>query len=73
MPVSGEQALRAFRQSGYIFLPIQEDHVLALGSLPTFHRDPFDRMLVAQSVTETLHLITHDKLVAAYGGGIVLI
>ncbi len=73
MPVSGEQALRAFRQAGYNILPVHDEHVLALAAMPPIHRDPFDRMLIAQSMAETLQLLTHDKQVAAYGGGILQI
>jgi PIN domain nuclease of toxin-antitoxin system len=71
MPVSGEQALRAFRLADYNMLSVHEEHVLALAALPPIHRDPFDRMLIAQSAAETLQLLTHDKHVAAYSGGIL--
>jgi PIN domain nuclease of toxin-antitoxin system len=41
--------------------------------LPDHHRDPFDRALVAQARFELLHPITHDELVAAYGGRVLLV
>ena len=41
-------------------LPISIDHLLALDRLPTHHRDPFDRMLIAQSLEENLPVITAD-------------
>ena len=47
-------------------LPITLDHALAIESLPMYHRDPFDRMLVAQSLEEDLSLITSDPVFQQY-------
>ncbi len=47
-------------------LPVRARHVQALRSLPPLHRDPFDRMLVAQATTENLVLVTADAKVRAY-------
>jgi PIN domain nuclease of toxin-antitoxin system len=47
-------------------LPVRARHVQALRSLPSLHRDPFDRMLVAQATTENLVLVTADSKVRAY-------
>lgn len=58
-----EQALGA----GFEPLSMTCAHALAVAGLPPLHRDPFDRMLVAQAVSEPLHLITHDRELAAYG------
>ena len=52
-------------------LAISGDHVLALASLPMLHKDPFDRMLVAQAVAEDMTLLTADEQVAAYDGPIL--
>ena len=52
--------------SGFEPLPITIEHTLALPELANHHRDPFDRMLVAQAVSEPLHLITHDSTLALY-------
>ena len=41
-------------------------HVLALGSLPSVHKDPFDRMLVAQAMSETLPLLSRDSSLSQY-------
>ncbi len=49
-------------------LPVRISHTRALAELPEVHRDPFDRMLVAQARAETLTLVTTDPLVLAYGG-----
>jgi len=54
-------------------LPITGDHVEALLDLPDLHRDPFDRLLVAQSRSEPLSLWTNDRLVARYSDAIRLV
>ena len=48
------------RDSGLVMLEIGADHAIAAGRLPLIHRDPFDRMLVAQARTERLTLVTRD-------------
>jgi len=73
MPVSAQQALQYFEQSGYDILSIQTEHVLQLNTLPAHHQDPFDRMLVAQALVEPMRLLTHDKTVAQYNTAIVLV
>ncbi|GAB3983584.1 type II toxin-antitoxin system VapC family toxin [Actinoallomurus acanthiterrae] len=47
-------------------LPITARHAMAAGRLPSIHRDPFDRMLVAQAQSEGLTLVTHDAMVQKY-------
>lgn len=47
-------------------LPIRGAHAVALAHMPTHHRDPFDRMLVAQAISEPLRLLTADKLLKRY-------
>ena len=49
-------------------LPIEAAHVLAVAQLPPLHRDPFDRLLLAQAEREGLLLITADALLARYPG-----
>lgn len=71
MPVSGQDAVRYFRESGYRFLPIDVDHALAVESLPAHHQDPFDRILIAQALVEPMRLMTHDPLVARYNDTII--
>jgi PIN domain nuclease of toxin-antitoxin system len=53
--------------SGFQRLPVAFEHAEAAGSLPDHHRDPFDRMLVAQCKLEGCTLVSHDKLLAPYG------
>jgi PIN domain nuclease of toxin-antitoxin system len=47
-------------------LPITSDHAVAAGHLPLLHRDPFDRMLAAQALSEGLTLVTRDKSLRSY-------
>lgn len=54
-------------------LPVLGDHIEALLDLPDLHRDPFDRMLVAQCLAEPLALWTNDRLVAQYSDTIRLV
>jgi PIN domain nuclease of toxin-antitoxin system len=52
---------------GFRNLPFTEDHAARLGTLPLIHRDPFDRMLIAQALVEDLTIMTSDRQFAAYG------
>ncbi len=71
MPVSSQDALRYFLESGYQILAIEADHTVAVESLPPHHHDPFDRILVAQALTEPMRLMTHDALVALYSDTVI--
>jgi len=59
---------RGLLDNGYNELPILSHHVVALDSLPLLHRDPFDRLLVAQATVEGVTLVTTDSVVAKYSG-----
>src|SRR6266851_8842788 len=59
---------RGLLDNGYGELPIVSDHVVAIDSLPSIHKDPFDRVLVAQATVEGITLLTTDSLVAQYPG-----
>ena len=56
--------------NGYQELPIRGEHALAVDLLPTIHRDPFDRMLLAQAHVEGATLLTADHVLAQYPGPI---
>lgn len=71
MPFSAEVAAARFTELGYDFLGISVDHIVRSEGLPSFHGDPFDRMLVAQALTEPLRLVTHDATLAAYGDTVI--
>lgn len=59
------------RESGFEPLPITPEHTLALPRLADHHKDPFDRILLAQAITEPLRLITADALLASYSDLVV--
>ena len=61
------------RKAGYKELHVTAKHSLAVGSLPGIHKDPFDRMLLSQAITENLELITADKRLAKYPAGTIII
>jgi len=52
-------------------LVIRPEHALAAAALPQHHRDPFDRMLIAQATIENLTLVTADEMVRSYGGDLL--
>ena len=56
----------ALERSFFIELPIEVAHAMAAGELPSHHKDPFDRMLVAQARVEGLTLVAHDAGIARY-------
>jgi PIN domain nuclease of toxin-antitoxin system len=64
---------RGLVDNGYLELPITSQHTLAVSHLPDIHKDPFDRILVAQAETEGFLLITSDELVARYPGPVRLV
>jgi PIN domain nuclease of toxin-antitoxin system len=66
MPISGEEAWNYCAASGFRILEISAQHTTALDQLPALHQDPFDRMLVAQALTEPLILVSHDRQVLRY-------
>ncbi len=72
MPVSAREAMADFTGSGFALLSISAAHAAAVESLPAIHADPFDRMLIAQAMTEPLRLVTSDKTVAQYDKSIIL-
>ena len=59
---------RGLLDNGYSELPITSEHPVAVDGLPSIHKDPFDRILVAQAMVEGIALITADPLVAQYPG-----
>jgi len=51
----------------FYILPVEATHALAYARLPSHHHDPFDRMLVAQAMSESMRLLTHDPQMRPYG------
>lgn len=63
---------RGLIDNGYVELPIQSAHVVAIDVLPPIHKDPFDRLLIAQAMCEGITLLTDDATVARYQGSVQL-
>lgn len=61
---------RMLLANGYREVPVTSEHTLAVGELPNLHRDPFDRLLVAQARVDGLLLLTVDEVVGNYGEGV---
>ena len=59
--------------NGYIELPITSRHTLAVENLPDIHKDPFDRVLLAQAVVEGMKIITADSRIAKYPATMVFV
>ncbi|MRR13286.1 type II toxin-antitoxin system VapC family toxin, partial [bacterium] len=55
------------QRNAFRVLPVKLEHAVAVASLPAHHRDPFDRLLVAQAAAEGLTLVTRDPQLARYG------
>lgn len=69
--LQGPDLVGAVTAAGFPFLPIDEQHAKLAGELPLLHRDPFDRMIVAQAMTEQLVIVTRDRDIPRYGVPVV--
>lgn len=61
---------RGLLDNGYTELPVTSQHAVGVDALPHIHRDPFDRLLLAQALSEGITLVTGDALLATYPGPI---
>ncbi len=57
---------------GYFELPVDAEHVFAVETLPLIHKDPFDRLLLAQARSEGMLLLTVDQALSRYGGSVLM-
>ena len=67
LPASVEAYVAAKRDAGVRLLPVDWSHAAAVESLPLHHRDPFDRLLIAQARADRLPVVTADAVFARYG------
>jgi PIN domain nuclease of toxin-antitoxin system len=56
-----------FQLVGYDLLPIELPHIFQMEKLPLHHRDPFDRIIIAQSLAENIPVVTKDSIFGSYG------
>jgi PIN domain nuclease of toxin-antitoxin system len=66
LQIKPERLVDAVSASGFLALPISLEHAVAINRLPALHRDPFDRLLIAQAVSEPLHFLTADAELEHY-------
>lgn len=66
LAVDIDQLIAEIDSNGFQELPVNMRHITALSRLPALHQDPFDRMLVAQAISEPLRLVTADQILASY-------
>ncbi len=59
---------RGLLDNGYVELPVTSQHAVSIDSLPPLHKDPFDRLLLAQALSEGITLVTGDAQLARYPG-----
>ena len=71
MPCAADAVHADAVASGIVESPFLSRHAQEVGNLPWLHRDPFDRMLIAQAKVEGMSLLSHDGDVIRYGGGII--
>ena len=64
---------RGLLDGGYIELPVSGVHTLAVGALPPLHKDPFDRLLIAQAIVEQATLLTADARLSGYPATVWLV
>lgn len=70
-PFGAQEAIEYFGSVGYGFLQIAPHHAAAVEALPMHHADPFDRLLIAQALTEPMRLVTSDPQVLRYSETII--
>jgi PIN domain nuclease of toxin-antitoxin system len=73
IPVHPRVLHRALLDNGFTELPIDSAHAFNIESLPPIHKDPFDRILIAQALAEGMLLLTSDEAIARYSGPIRLV
>ena len=64
---------RGLIDNGYVELPISGEHAVEVDTLPLIHRDPFDRLLIAQATVEGVVLLTNDMTLERYPGPVRLV
>lgn len=68
-----QEVLAALEPAGFLSLPIVGEHAAQVSRLPPVHRDPFDRLLVAQAITEPMRLLTDDAVLGGYGDVVMVV
>ena len=72
-PVSAREARELFLAAGFAELGVSSSHCAVVEGLPTIHGDPFDRLLIAQALSEGMKLVTHDRMIVQYGDMVIAV
>lgn len=70
-PLSTHQAIAEFEAAGFSLLDIAAAHAAMVERLPPIHADPFDRLMLAQAIVESLQLVTYDRHLSRYDVGLL--
>jgi PIN domain nuclease of toxin-antitoxin system len=65
-PTPLRKRIQAHERNGLVLIPVELNHIYALEQLPHHHRDPFDRLLIAQAMAEGLPILSNDPLFSQY-------
>lgn len=68
-----KQIFQALLETGFVELPVRSEAAILVADLPPHHRDPFDRLLVAQAINESVRLYTADPLLPPYSSLVILV
>ncbi len=71
LPASLEEYITEKRAEGYRLLPIEWNHAAAVEHMAFYHRDPFDRLIAAQALAESMPVVTRDRVFRKYGVDVV--
>jgi PIN domain nuclease of toxin-antitoxin system len=72
LAASSSDVLAAVAPTGFLLLPISGEHAARVADLASHHRDPFDRLLMAQALSEPMHLLSNDEALRAYGDFVII-
>ena len=73
MPLTGDEAADLMPNLGCAPLDFKASHAATMDGLPLHHRDPFDRMLIAQAKSEEMKLMSHDRQFPQYGDFVIAV
>ena len=66
LSITLDECFDIITKTGFIELPLHNDHFITLSKLPHHHKDPFDRMLIAQAISNNIRIITKDSMISKY-------
>lgn len=73
LAANASDVLATVEPTGFSLLPISGEHAAQVADLPMHHKDPFDRLLVAQARSEPMGLLSNDEVLRAYGDFVILV